>query len=140
MNLPVGLWTLHRRAFPSASGSSKSVCLLFNQVMHEGDRGLFAVDPSGALPPNRGGDYGCGPYLRSRSRLCPKQENLGVGGPTSTFNKLEAGHLRTLARRSLRRDTQLCRGHHSDSQRSGRNAVQRSGWQDFEKLHDSINT
>ena len=39
-----------------------------------------------------------------------------------------------------RRHTQLCRGHQSDSQRSDRTAAQWSGWQDFEKLHDCVNT
>ena len=76
----------------------------------------------------------------SKTTAIQKQKYPGVGGPTSTFHKLqqetEAEHLGTLAWRSPRRaqrETQPCRGHQCDSQKSDRTAVQRSGCQDFER-------
>ena len=81
----------------------------------------------------------------NKTPAIPKQENPGAGGPTSTYNTLLAVGDGSEALEDVfvgdpyaeRRDTRLCRGHQSDPQRSDRIAVQRSGWQDFEKLHDS---
>ena len=86
----------------------------------------------------------CVPSINDDGKTTPatqKQENSGVGGPT--FNKLLAAKRRgPLTWRSLRRakrDTVMQR-HQSDPQRSDRTAIQRSGWQDSEKLHDIIST
>ena len=87
------------------------------------------------------------------------QENPGVGGHTSTYNKLFAAGdasgapedpgketpIQSATRDgedvdAERRDTRPCRVHQSDPRRSDRTATERSGSQDFEKLHDIINT
>ena len=76
--------------------------------------------------------------------LTNKQENPGLEDPpplstSCSPQETEMGHLRPLDPVAERRVTQLRGRHESDSPRFDLAAVQRSGWQDFEKLH-SIRT
>ena len=68
----------------------------------------------------------------NKTPAIPKLENPGAGGRTSTFNKLLAagdgsGALEDVGKETLTQsaETQLRRGHQSDSQMSDRTAVQR---------------
>ena len=86
-----------------------------------------------------------GPVGKILSQGAAATQNMIKMALGPTFNKLLAARDGSRGRwhgdpNAERRDTQLCRGHQSVSQRSHRTAVQRSGRQDFEKLHHSINT